>query len=421
MALGRLVEKRTISYQAVFGKGDDWFTALTQAGVPTSSPMEAIQLVTAWGCVRLVGTTLGQLPIDQFRQSGTTKTEMAPGPLVANPSARVSPSAWKFQFGVAAALWGNAVGGITARDGAGYPTQVEWLPMDKVRGVQEFIGGPIRWTLGGSELPSGDVFHVPYQPLPGSALGFAPLISQGLVTLGKKAQEFGTKWFQNGAVPSGILYNEDPNMDETQAKDAKRAFMRGARNRQPVVFGSAWKYEAMSVAANESQFLETIRQNQTDICQAFGVPPEMLGVATSGSSVTYANREQRTQDFLTFCGNGYIVALQEALTAALPRPDFVRVNTAALLRSDLTTRLSAERTGIEAGVYLPNEAREKEDLPPIAGGDVSPGAVASVGALVRAGFEPAAALEALGLPPIAHTGLVPITVQGDAVATGKVG
>ena len=36
--------------------------------------------------------------------------------------------------------------------------------------------------------------------------------------------------------------------------------------------------------------------------------------------------------------------------------------------------------------------------------------VDAVGALIRAGFEPAAALAAVGLPAIAHTGLVPITV-----------
>ena len=37
--------------------------------------------------------------------------------------------------------------------------------------------------------------------------------------------------------------------------------------------------------------------------------------------------------------------------------------------------------------------------------------VESVGALVRAGFEPAAALKAVGLPPIDHTGVIPNTVK----------
>jgi hypothetical protein len=52
------------------------------------------------------------------------------------------------------------------------------------------------------------------------------------------------------------------------------------------------------------------------------------------------------------------------------------------------------------------------------GGPAAKQAVDSLGALVRAGFDPKAAAEALGLPPIEHTGLVPVTVQGENVAEG---
>ena len=37
--------------------------------------------------------------------------------------------------------------------------------------------------------------------------------------------------------------------------------------------------------------------------------------------------------------------------------------------------------------------------------------VDGVGVLIRAGFEPAASLTALGLPAIPHTGILPVTVQ----------
>ena len=74
-----------------------------------------------------------------------------------------------------------------------------------------------------------------------------------------------------------------------------------------------------------------------------------------------------------------------------------------------------------------NEGRAKENAEPVDGGDdfllpagVLPATLAeqrskvdSLGALVRAGFEPAAAAKALGLDPIDHTGLVPITVTVD--------
>ncbi len=37
--------------------------------------------------------------------------------------------------------------------------------------------------------------------------------------------------------------------------------------------------------------------------------------------------------------------------------------------------------------------------------------MAAVSGLVQAGFEPAAALKAVGLPPIAHASAIPVTVQ----------
>lgn len=45
------------------------------------------------------------------------------------------------------------------------------------------------------------------------------------------------------------------------------------------------------------------------------------------------------------------------------------------------------------------------------GGEPMVKAVEALGTLIRAGFEPIAAAAALGLPPIGHTGLVPVTVK----------
>jgi hypothetical protein len=62
---------------------------------------------------------------------------------------------------------------------------------------------------------------------------------------------------------------------------------------------------------------------------------------------------------------------------------------------------------------LESWARRKGKLPAKPDSSViTPAASEAAGALIRAGFEPAAALAALGLPAIAHTGRLPVTVQG---------
>jgi hypothetical protein len=98
----------------------------------------------------------------------------------------------------------------------------------------------------------------------------------------------------------------------------------------------------------------------------------MIGAATQGSSLTYANREQRTLDFLAFTLNPWIVRLEEALTALLPRPQVVKLNTNALLRADTKTRWEVYQIASGIKTLTRNEIRAFEDLPPFPDGDEFP-------------------------------------------------
>jgi HK97 family phage portal protein len=256
--------------------------------------------------------------------------------------------------------------------------------------------------------------------MPGNPLGQAPLERAGLVDLAKRAQDFGRDWFRNGAVPSQVLYS-DEELTGDQADDILAKVMSRWRKRQPAVLGTGLKLEQVSVKADESQFLNTMRQAAAEIALCFNMHPDKIAAAVSGSAVTYANREQNQQDMLDDSMNPELVVVQEVFTQKVLRPgEWVMFNTAALLRSDLAARMAAYASGIQSEVLVPNDGRAREALAPLPGGDISRGAVEKVGVLVRAGFDPESALAALGLPPIVHTGLVPITVQGEAVSLGKV-
>ena len=92
-------------------------------------------------------------------------------------------------------------------------------------------------------------------------------------------------------------------------------------------------------------------------------------------------------------------------------------------------------TASQWGLMSPNQIAKLEDWSPIPGGDSTlrplthiatseldkrgmtfDDAAKAAFLLVRAGYEPAAVNEVLGLPPIAHTGLVPVTIQVDPSA-----
>lgn len=68
---------------------------------------------------------------------------------------------------------------------------------------------------------------------------------------------------------------------------------------------------------------------------------------------------------------------------------------------------------VESGLLTYDEAREQMKRPPIAwpAEDNMSEKIEHLGGLIKAGFDPMDALRVLGLPPIKHLGLPPITVQ----------
>jgi phage portal protein BeeE len=74
-------------------------------------------------------------------------------------------------------------------------------------------------------------------------------------------------------------------------------------------------------------------------------------------------------DLTRFTLRGYLVRIETALSALLPRPIIVRANADALTRPDLMTRYQAHQIALASGFLSRNEVRRIEDRPPIEGGD----------------------------------------------------
>lgn len=350
-------ERRAVSYQDVWGTGGDWDDAAAKAG-------DAMALSAVIACVNLRANIIGQLPLDAYRAGpdGSSLRVARQPQLIANPNPKITRSIWLRQMSVSRDLWGNAIGLIVGRDAAGYPATVEWLNPQTVRFDES--AGRLAATINASPVPVADLLIIPSFVVPGSQVGIAPLRRTGLVELNRRAQDFGADWFRNGAVPSMVV-RSDQELTAAQAQQISDRMTSRWRARKPAVIGAGLTVDQFAVKADESQFLETLRHVQVDICQVFGVPPEEIGIATAGSSVTYANREQRVQQILVNSLNADLVVVQEILTANTARPQFVRFNTGALLRSDLATRYASYQTAITAGFLDINEVRALEDRPPI--------------------------------------------------------
>jgi len=327
----------------------------------------AMRLSAVWACVRLLAGLGSTLPLDQQRTRGGVTVEVPRSPLFDQPQPDTTLSTWLYQAWSSLLTAGNVYGLVTAVGANGYPTSVELVDPSLVQWRPE--NGTWRVVVDSVELgrwPNGPLWHVPIFTMPGQPFGLSPIQhAKQTIGAGLSAERFGSDFFYGGGTPNAILYS-DTELTAEQAQGIKGAFVRStAGNREPMVVGAGLKYERVSVAPDEAQFPDAQRFTVEQIARIYGVAPEMIGGATSGSSVTYANREQRSQDFLTFGLMPYLVALEDGLSGLIPKPQRVRFNVDSVLRSDLKTRYESHAIAITNGFLTVDEVREIEDLPPL--------------------------------------------------------
>lgn len=333
-------------------------------GSPSSyiSIDRALRNWAVFACIRIIADTICALPVDLYK-GDEEPIEPVPTKLV-HPGAYTTIKQWLWQVMASELTDGNAYGLVSAVDRLEYPSQVDIISPTNASVEKDKDGNKIL-KVGTKILQPGEFWHMPGPQLPGDLAGLSPIkYAARLINLGLESEKFGSDFFRNGINPTATL-ETDQQVNSEQAGEIKARVKQSMQNHDLAVLGAGMKLNEWQLNAEDSQFLDTARHNAISIAGIFGVPPEMLGAAQgSGSSITYANREQRAQDFLNNAINPWLARLEESLSAWFPRGTYVKFNTGALLRSDLLTRYQSYALGIRNNFILPSEARALEDLPP---------------------------------------------------------
>jgi HK97 family phage portal protein len=342
--------------------------------VDLSDTESSLQKIAVWACVNLVATIAECMPLDAFTGTGEDRKPVAmPSWLEDLDGGGFGLGDWLYQFVFSEMLRGNAYGIILDRDPRqGTPTQIVLQHPDEVKPYRPYgPGGAVEWKIKGQSIDADKIWHRRVHPVPGRLLGLSPIQMQAMtIGLGIEALRFGTQWFRDGAHPSGMLVNSEAELNKTQADTAKSRFLGAIRGtREPVVLGKGWDFKAIQIAPEESQFLETNRFTGAECCRIFGPGfAEVFGYADKGS-LTYTNIEQRSLDLLTYAADPWLVRIERALSALLPRPRYVKFNRSALVRTDLLTRYQAHEIALRNRWKVINEVRDDEDMQPVTWGN----------------------------------------------------
>jgi hypothetical protein len=169
-------------------------------------------------------------------------------------------------------------------------------------------------------------------------------------------------------APPGAFRNED----------AAREFLKGFReSHQSDKGGESIGMLREGVTANmvqtsneAAQFIEQ-RQFQRQEAALWFLLESILGDDTSQS---YNTLEQKVLAYLSNCLGRWLRRIEEEfdkklLTQSEQLVYYFKVNTGALLRTDLASTMAALSSAITSRIINPNEAREKLDMNPYDGGD----------------------------------------------------
>jgi len=228
---------------------------------------------------------------------------------------------------------------------------------------------------GGAEFiaPARDVlhlrFHTPRHPLIGESPIRAAAMAIGInVALSRTQSAF----FAQMNRPSGIL-STDQVLNNDQAVRLRSAFdeqsKKWASGGMPIL-GGGLKFQPLSISSQDAQLIEAQRMSTEDICRVFGVPPPMIGDL---SHATLNNSETLIQNFLSMSLGSYLEHIERSFDRlfAVGIHDYIELDTSALLRTDFAGRVDGLTKAVQGGLMTPDEARAREGLSPVPGGDTA--------------------------------------------------
>ncbi len=217
--------------------------------------------------------------------------------------------------------------------------------------------------------------HVPGLGFDG-LVGYSPIaMAKNAIGLAIETEEYGAKFFANGATPGGILEYPGTVKDPDRVRESWNRGFSGSQNAGKVaILEEGMKYTPISIAPEQAQFLETRKFQINEIARIFRVPPHMVGDLEKSS---FSNIEQQSLEFVKYTLDPWVVRWEQSiqrtlLTAEEKERYFVKFNLEGLLRGDYQSRMNGYATARQNGWMSANDIRELENLdriPAEAGGD----------------------------------------------------
>jgi HK97 family phage portal protein len=339
----------------------------------------AMQMTVVYACVRILSEAIAGLPLHLYHYTETGSKEKAiKHPLYFLLHDEPNPEMTSFVFRETMMthllLYGNAYSQII-RNGKGeviglYPLMPNRMTVDRDDKGQIYY----QYLVSDSDAPTmkegtvnlkkEDVLHIPGLGFDG-LVGYSPIaMAKNAIGLSIATEEYGAKFFANGATPGGILEYPGTVKDPDRVRESWNKGFSGRNSHKVAILEEGMKYTPISISPNEAQFLETRKFQIDEIARIFRIPPHMVGDLEKSS---FSNIEQQSLEFVKYTLEPWLMRWEQSINRALLSPNekstyFVKFNVDGLLRGDYQSRMSGYATARQNGWMSANDIRELENL-----------------------------------------------------------
>ena len=376
--ISRLFRVRDKPTDMTAGSAWHFFMGNSSSGKPVTE-RSAMQMTAVYACVRILSETIAGLPLHLYHYDKDS-TEKATQEnlyhlLHDEPNPEMTSFIFRETLMTHLLLWGNAYSQII-RNGKGdvvalYPLMADRMTVDRDEHGRLYYEYQVQ-TDDGAKLKEGTVRLTPYDVLHVPGLGFDGLVGYSPIAMAKNAiglaiatEEFGSKFFANGATPGGVLEHPGLIKDPDKVRESWNKAFRGSANANKVaVLEEGMKYTPISINPQEAQFLETRKFQINEIARIFRIPPHMIGDLEKSS---FSNIEQQSLEFVKYTLDPWVCRWEQAMCRSLLNPDqkkeyTIKFNVDGLLRGDYKSRMEGYAIGRQNGWLSSNDIRSLENM-----------------------------------------------------------
>ena len=339
------------------------------------SVQSAIQVSAVYACVRVIAETIASLPLHVYKVTDTGSEKATQHSLYRllhdEPNREMTSFILREAMLTHLLLWGNSYSQII-RTGRNQIDSLYPLLPDRME-VDRDSNCKLTYTYSTSEgriyrLAAEEVLHIPGLGFDG-VVGYSPIaLEKNAIGLGLAAEEYGSKFFSNGARPSGILTHPNTVKNPKVLRESWNAAYGGSSNSGRVaILEEGMKFETISMPNNEAQFLETRKFQVSEICRIFRVPPHLVGDL---EHATFSNIEHQSISFAVHTIRPWLVRIEQAINRSLfsekeKRDFYVQFNIDGLMRGAYKERMEGYAIARQNGWMSANDIRELENMNPI--------------------------------------------------------